>query len=121
MKLSSLSSDELADALCLLAPPLSRLAEDPAVGESLSGFRRAQEDGLPLITAAGKLIGGLIPALLKSRREDTLAVLAVLTGKPVPELRAQPGLTTVADAVRCWDEDLALFFSCAGGGARQDC
>lgn len=108
MKLSEMTTLEMADALTALAEPLSRIGRDPALNAALSDLGRF-EGG----TALEKLSALFVPlatALMKTHRAETLAVLSVLTGKPVDVLAAQPGLTTLREARDCFDRELLDFF-----------
>lgn len=114
MKLSDMSTDQLAQALCDLTPPLCRIAADPAVSEALAAFAQGAEMDQPLLMTLSGVAQLLLPALLEDHTEDFFAVVSALTGKDVDTLRAQPGLTTLKELADCWDGEFADFFTSAG-------
>lgn len=107
-----MNTEELARTLCRLTPPVCRMAGDPRVARAL---REAGEAGKePLVTVASRLWAALAPVLLAEHGEDLWEAAAILTGKDAAQVRAQPGMETIRELWRCWDEELAAFFSCAG-------
>ena len=108
MRLSEMNTAEMADALVAIAEPLGRIGRDPAMNRAITDLGRFEG-----VTALEKISGLFVPlatALLKTHRDDTLAVLAVLTGKSAGELAAQRGLETLKEARDCLDGELLDFF-----------
>ena len=116
MKLSQLSTGELAPVLCRLTPPVCRIAQDEAV---LAAFDRAAFDGKPPLPAAAQVWETLLPRLFSHHLDDLLEVLSILTGKSTDALRSKSALRTLADLRAVWDEDLSAFFTSAGASARE--
>ena len=116
MKLSQLSTGELAPVLCRLTPPVCRIAQDEAV---LAAFDRAAFDGKPPLPAAAQVWETLLPRLFSHHLDDLLEVLSILSGKPADALRGQSALHTLADLRAVWDEDLSAFFTSAGASVRE--
>lgn len=106
MKLSEMATDTAREVLCNLAVPLGALAENPAVDEFYKKFKR--EELTPAL--AIKCACRLVPVLLRDNAEETYAVLACLTEKPVEVIRAQPLAETVKDAKRVFDKEFFDFF-----------
>ena len=116
MKLSQLSTGELAPVLCRLTPPVCRIAQDEAV---LAAFDRAAFDGRSPLSAAAQVWETLLPRLLSHHPGDLMEVLSVLTGKSADALRGQSALHTLADLRAVWDGDLSAFFTSAGASAQE--
>lgn len=114
MKISRMTTDQLAQALCDLAPPVCRIAADPAVTQALADFAEGAEDSRPLLATLSAMAEALLPAILRTHYGDLLEALAVLTGKDAQTLRAQSAIDTLRDARDCWDGELADFFASAG-------
>ncbi len=113
-RLGDMPAEEMAKTLCRLVPPMCAMARDPKVAEGLKLIRR--ED--PLLMTLGRAGEMLLPCLVGDHLEDMLEVLAILTGEEKGKLRRQPGRDTVSSFLRCVDEALADFFSCAGGSRK---
>lgn len=116
MKLSQLSTAELAPVLCRLTPPVCRMAGDEAV---LAAFDRAAFDGKPSLASAVQVWETLLPHLLSRHLDDLLEVVSILTDKPADALRCQSALCTLADLRAVWDGDLSAFFTSAGASAQE--
>lgn len=110
MKLSDMSTEEMAVALCRIAAPVERICSDPAFGEMLRGIQENGKKRMTVREAVAAAFGALVPALLDRHREDTYVVLSVLTGKHVEDIKRQRGMDTVQDVMRCVDKDLLSFF-----------
>lgn len=114
MKLSQLTTDQLADVLLRLTPPLCRILRDEQTLAALDELSFTGLDAQPPMLAAARLWEKLVPLLLEKHAADFYEALSVLTGKAAAEMRQQPGLTTLTDLMSVWDSQLASFFSCAG-------
>lgn len=110
MKLSEMNSTELCTALCALAEPVRRLAEDDEVADAL----RRMAGNKAARTVMGRLIGAayadFVPLLLKKHKSDTFAVLSILTGKTVEELEKQNGFQLMKDVRSVFNSELIRFF-----------
>ena len=111
MKLSEMNTTQFADALCDLVEPVTAIMGDEKIIETLKENALKQQEGnaSPLEIRAA-LIKGAIPILLKTHREDVIAILSTLTGKTRKAIAAQPGIQTIKDIRECWDNDLRDFF-----------
>lgn len=118
MKLSHLTTDQLAAVLVRITPPLCRIARDGRTLAALDELSFGADHQPPLVSAS-HLWEKLLPLLLTDLADDLFAVLAVLTGKTPDELRAQPGMTTIADLMGIWDDQLLTFFTSAGSAAQE--
>ncbi len=117
MKLSEMNTVELAQALCLLAAPVGRLAEDV---ELLKGMAAAGEGKETLGEKLGALMPTVIPALLDKHFDDVVLILSALTGKTPAAIRKQKGFETIRDIRACFDGDLLDFFKSSAGMERTE-
>lgn len=112
MKLSEMTTVQLADCLCDLAEPVANIMNDKAVVEALKTASLAARDANSAPLDIYKpIVARLLPGLLKSRRKDTFAVIAALTGKTIKEIETQNGFLTIKEARESWDEELRDFFA----------
>lgn len=117
MKLSEMNTVEMAKALCQLAAPVGRLAEDV---ELLRAIASAGKDKNTLGEKLGALLPQVIPALLGDHFEDVVLILSALTGKAPEAIRQQKGTETVKDLMQCFDGDLLDFFKSSAGMERTE-
>lgn len=111
MRLSEMTTDQLADALVELSAPVGRICQDDKVIELLRRYTAPEQRKAPMLKAIGDVAAALCPALLKDHRHDLYLVLSVMTGKSVQEIASQRGVQTIADVRNCWDRELTDFFS----------
>lgn len=118
MKLSHLTTSQLAETLCQLTPPLCRIAQDGktlAILDDITGELSA----LPPLKAAAFLLERLAPLLLQEHQRDFFTVLGILTGKTTEAVLRQDTLTTLHDLMQSWDRELIAFFASAGSAAQE--
>ena len=120
MKLSEMSTGEMADVLVQIAEPVANIAADPKITAALDGYSKAQKSGKTVAETFGKMIGKLAPALLQTRRNDVYVILSVLTGKTIAEIDAQKFTQTVSDVKACWDSELLDFFKSAADSEQAE-
>lgn len=109
MKLSEMSTENLAATLCKIAAPVERIGADQEVNDVLKELS-SHGGKISVLQAGTATFGKLIPVLLDRHKEDTYAILSALTGKSVGKLREQRGLETIRDVKNCIDGDLIAFF-----------
>lgn len=119
MKLSEMTTDQLADALIDLSVPVGRICQDERVLEQLRKYADPQQRKEPVLKMIGGAVSALCPALLKDHRNDLYRMLSVLTGKTDGEIASQRGAQTIADIRNCWDKELADFFSSSAATAQE--
>lgn len=119
MKLSQLSTEELAKVLLQLTPPLCRILRDEKTLAALDSAAFAGPDAQPPLLSLARLWEELAPTLLEAHAQDVYQALSILTEKPAEVLRQQPGLDTLQDLLSVWDEQLTRFFSCAGSAVQE--
>ena len=119
MKLSEMNSEQLARTLCSLTPILCTMAEDTRVAEALDRFAEEDKGGESTMARSAALLKTLVPVILKDHEDEFFRAAAILTGKSSGVLRNQSGLALVRELRQCWEDELALFFSCAGIARRE--
>lgn len=108
MKLSQMNTEQLADALCMMADPIDKIGMDEAFTEKLKEV--AERGKLNKIQNVTTMFATFVPLLLKNKREETFQILSALTGKTVEEIAKQKGMVTLKDAMESIDEDFINFF-----------
>lgn len=121
MKLRDMSTRQMAEALCAIAPPMCRIAQDPAVSRAIECFCEGSEAHAPLLLSLGRMAEALAPMLLRDHLQEVCEILSALTGKSTQELLEQSALDTLQDLQSLWDGELLDFFACAGSAAQRSC
>lgn len=116
MKLSEMTIEQQAAAICDLCVPVGTLLEDVRVGESLSAL--AAKDGETVGELIGRAVKKIIPLLLKEHLAELVSIASILTGKTVQEVRngGIPGL--IRDVKDGFDGELLDFFTSSVATAR---
>ena len=117
MKLSQMSTQQLASALVALADPISNIANNDSIGKAMSDIQakikaaKEADKPLPVLFMVGEMIGKLIPVLLGTQAEDMFSIIVTLTGKTTGEVKAQNGLLTIKEAKESFSTELLDFFT----------
>lgn len=106
MRISELSTEELAPVLTDLAVPLSDIAMDETTIKTLRDIGGKKTE----IEQIGAFVRQILPLLLKTHFESVCSIVAILTGKTLEQVKKQKGLQTIADAVNVVDHELIDFF-----------
>lgn len=109
MRLSEMTTDQMAKCMCELVAPAAEIMADEAVLKALSALSGAGEK--PFLRLVADAATAIVPLLLKTHYSATVAILAAMTGKSCAEIRRQKGLQTIKDARECIDHDLIDFFT----------
>lgn len=112
-KLAEMSTVELATTLCLIAEPAGNIFSDDMVCQAFKDFGSAYEEQAGVIKNMAVFASKVVPALLgDAHRDDTLRILAALSGKTAEELKIQSGMETMKElfAMLTRDRDLTEFF-----------
>ena len=121
MKLSEMTTVQLSNAIADLAEPLANIAEDKELASRLSEYRKffietgetdkdGSTSGTKIIQLAANLIRNIFPISMKTHCNDTIAIIAALTGKTKKQVAQQKGLQTIKDLTESIDKDLIDFF-----------
>lgn len=106
MKISELSTEQLAPILTELSVPLSDIAMDQSTVQTMRTIAQQKTE----VEQIGAFVREIFPLLLKTHFESVCSIVAILTGKTVEQVKKQKGLQTIADAVGIVDGDLIDFF-----------
>ena len=106
MRISQMSTEQLAPVLVELAIPVSDIATDQSTVDSLKAIAEGKNE----ISQLGAFVREIFPLLLKTHFDSTCSIVAILTGKTVDQVKKQKGLQTISDAVAVFDADLLDFF-----------
>ena len=113
MRISEMNTKQAAECVCAISAPLGRIGEDAAVNaylKSLSG-----QKGKTMMQMIASAVAELVPALLNTHFDDTVAVIAALTGKTAQDIESQNILSTLRDVRGSIDKDLIDFFTASAG------
>lgn len=110
MKLSEMSTQQMAAALCKIAAPLSRIGQDEKINAFLSDKAAEDRKGRTQMHLFAEIVGSLVPVVLGEHFDDAVTVIAVMTGKEEQAVREQKAMQTVADVRAFFDEDFVSFF-----------
>ena len=106
MKLSEMTTAQMAPVLVSLSEPIGNIATDQKTVESLQEIAK----GKTQIEQLGMAVTAILPLLLKTHFEDTCAIIAALSGKTVEQVINQKGFQTIKDAKDIFDKELLDFF-----------
>ncbi len=106
MKLSEMTTEQMAPVLVSLSEPIGNIATDQKTVESLEKVAK----GKTQIEQLGMAVSVFLPLLLKTHFEDTCAVVAALSDKNVEDVKKQKGFQTIKDARDVFDKELLDFF-----------
>lgn len=83
MKLSDIKGERVFDVIAEVTDPLYRIASDEAVIGAFQGA--AQASGADGKTDYAKALRGIVPVLLKTHRDDLVAILSAVNGVTAEE------------------------------------
>lgn len=106
MKISEMSTEQLAGVLVDLAEPVSEIVNDDATTDAFKRIVGEQND----LNQIGAFIREIIPLVFSTHFDSMCKIVATLTGKTPAEVKAQKGLQTINEAKAVFDEDLLDFF-----------
>ena len=111
MKLSEMNTKQLAQALCAMADPLSRITQSKELNEALSAYSTNHREDQTVLQKFSGLIEKTVPALLCTHYDDMVKVIAVMTGKSAEEINNQNGAQTIIEVKTFFDKDFSDFFT----------
>ena len=112
-----MTTEQLADALLIIAEPVGRLMEDEKLIKYIDSFGK-KNTGKTMLAVISDALTSALPLLLKDHREDIYKIISALTGKSIMDIRNQPGVRTIMDVRQIWDKDLQDFFTQFAASAR---
>ena len=112
MKISTLTTEQALDTLCVLTPYIENITGDKSLTDALSKkLGKSKMSAAEVYTYGAQKIAALVPILLKDHREDVFGILSVLNETTPEEIAEQNVLITInqiKEAVQ--DKDLVDFF-----------
>lgn len=109
MKLSEMNVKQLAEALCDLTAPMSRIATDESLNGVFSSIAKKMENGMTMFERAGMLMEA-VPILLKKHYADTIRIMSVMTGRTDAEIETMNGYAMINEMRGCIDKQFIDFF-----------
>lgn len=109
MRISEMNTEEMSRTLCRIAGPMERIGTDKDVNDAFSKIAESMGEGTNLAKIS-LVVGQIAPVLLGAHFEDTVEIVAAMTGKTAKEVREQSGMQTIKDVGSFFDEDFAVFF-----------
>lgn len=110
MKLSEMSTEQFADAICDVTDATANIVEDKALMIAIGDVFKRYEGktvGNMLATALRKVV----PLMLKTHRHDTFQLVAAMNQKTLEQVMAQPIMQTIDDINGMVDKELLDFFT----------
>lgn len=111
MKLSEMSTKQLAAALCQLTAPMSRIAKSEAINGVFAEVERKIKENqhMTVFEKIGMLME-TVPALLENHYDDTIRIAAIMTGRTTEEVEALNGYALIEEMRDCIDKQFLGFF-----------
>lgn len=110
MRFTQMDASRFVRAVCGIAAPVSRIARDAEISAAFSvycnGFDGSDE---MFIEHMRLLLGKVLPGLLDRHYEDTVKIVAGMTGKRTAQIRAQRAMQTLTDIRAFLDKDFIRF------------
>lgn len=111
MKLSEMSTKQLAAALCRLTEPIGNITKD----ESLNGVferiaKRVKSGGYMSDMEKMGMLLEAVPVLLDSHYADTIRIAAIMMGRSDAEVEALNGYEMIDEMRKCIDSQFMSFF-----------
>ena len=96
MKLSEMNFDQMGDAACKLIDPIGRILDTPDLITTMESLSKGAVEGESPMAYVLRAVKAALPALLKTRRDELLEILAVLADTSKAKLRKASGLKVMA-------------------------
>jgi hypothetical protein len=110
MRLSEIRGERVFDVIADITEPICNIAADEQASKL---FSRKRPDGMDAKDFALSKLSESIPALMRNHKDDLIAILASIEGKPADEYKEGLSMAKLASGVYelLTDEDLLAFFS----------
>lgn len=119
MKLSEMSTRQLAGALCRLTPPMGRIAADEELSGVFTRLKNEMRENEHMTTAQkAAILLETVPVLLETHYEDTIAIIAVMTDRTAAEVDALNGYEMIGELRGCIDSRFIDFFKSSAAMAQ---
>lgn len=116
LKLAEITQEQGLDIIADILVPVMNIAEDEKAREFFAVEKT--KEGESVIQAAIRRVGACLPALIKSHKDDLIAIMAALNCKSIDEYKNEKGFVgLVKDVIALSkDEDLQGLFTSAESG-----
>lgn len=114
MKLSEMSTKQLANALCQLVQPMANIAKEEELNGLLTGVAKKMETNKNMTNL--EKMGEILPAvtvMLEKRYADTIRIIAIMTGRTDAEVEEMNGFAMVNEMIGSIDKKFVDFFMSA--------
>ena len=112
MRLSEMTTEQMADVLVKLAEPLEKIGKNDKFNGMIAEMGKINADGtLSRLQRNVIALSGWIRVLLDVCPDETFEIIAAMTGKTADEIRAQKAMQTIDDVRGFIDEDFVRFFT----------
>lgn len=111
MKLSEMSTKQLAAATCQLVSPIGRIAADKnlnGVFENVAAMAKENER-MTMMEKMGMLLG-VVPILLETHYADTIQIISVMTDHTCAEVEELNGMKMIEELRESIDSQFLSFF-----------
>lgn len=123
MKLSKMTTDQAADALCEMTPYIANIMSDEELLSELRGAIDATKANTraEMLALAAEKVSKVVSVIMKKRRNDLFGILSALNGKTHDEICGQNVLVTMVQVREIFkDKELLDFFrSCVGSEGNE--
>ena len=110
MKLSEMTLEQQAAAICDLCEPVGIMLEDARVGEALGKLATKPGESSTVGELIGRFIRYAVPALLRLHLTEMVKIVSILTGKSVQDVRALGVAGITKEIVGLVDGEMLDFF-----------
>lgn len=113
MRISEMTTDQMADVLCIAAPCIANIMSDENLAKVLKS--KLEEGGsysrAEIMAFGANKLAEIVPLVLKDHRHDLYTILAALNGKTVEEISNQGIFDTINQVKEILeDKELLDFF-----------
>lgn len=123
MKLSKMTTDQAADALCEMTPYIANIMSDEELLSELRGAIDATKANTraEMLALAAEKVSKVVSVIMKKRRNDLFGILSAVNGKTQEEICGQNVLVTMVQVREIFkDKELLDFFrSCVGSEGNE--
>ena len=111
MKLSEMNTKQLANAICQLTAPMSRIAKDESLNGVFAGVaeKMQAEEHMTMLEKFGMILDA-VPVLLMAHYGDMIRIAAVMLGKTDAEVAEMNGYAMIEELRESIDKEFIDFF-----------
>lgn len=110
MKLSEMTLEQQAAAICDLCEPVGAMLEDARVGEALGKLATKPGESTTVGKMVGRFVRYVVPVLLRLHLAELVKIVSIMTGKSVKDVRAMGATGITKEVVGLMDGEMLDFF-----------